>query len=73
VATPVCSWRTFCTIKLAIAEKERPMPMPSRPAGLEPAEREQLEGLLTSIWDRSGGYEAWSQVADEVEADEKAA
>ena len=31
--------------------------------GLEPAEREQLEGLLTSIWERSGGYEAWSQVA----------
>src|SRR5256885_7220549 len=30
--------------------------------GLEPAEREQLEGLLTSIWERSGGYEAWSQV-----------
>ena len=38
--------------------------------GLEPAEREQLEGLLTSIWERSGGYEAWSQVAD---ADDKAA
>jgi DNA-binding MarR family transcriptional regulator len=32
--------------------------------GLEPAEREQVEGLLTSIWERSGGYEAWSQVAD---------
>src|SRR5216117_165017 len=31
--------------------------------GLEPAEREQLEGLLTSIWERSGGYEAWSQAA----------
>jgi len=31
--------------------------------GLEPAEREQLEGLLTSIWERSGGYETWSQVA----------
>jgi DNA-binding MarR family transcriptional regulator len=30
--------------------------------GLEPGEREQLEGLLTSIWERSGGYEAWSQV-----------
>jgi hypothetical protein len=49
------------------------MPMPSRPAGLEPGEREQLEGVLTSIWDRSGGYEAWSQVADGVEADEKSA
>ena len=34
--------------------------------GLEPAEREELEGLLTSIWERSGGYEAWSQVAAEV-------
>jgi DNA-binding MarR family transcriptional regulator len=33
--------------------------------GLEPAEREQLEGLLTSIWERSGGYEAWSEVAAE--------
>ena len=39
--------------------------------GLEPAEREQLEGLLTSIWERSGGYEAWSQVA--AEADDRAA
>jgi DNA-binding MarR family transcriptional regulator len=29
--------------------------------GLAPGEREQLEGLLTSIWERSGGYEAWSQ------------
>src|SRR5256714_8988135 len=34
--------------------------------GLEAPEREQLEGLLTSIWDRSGGYEAWSQGADEA-------
>jgi DNA-binding MarR family transcriptional regulator len=33
----------------------------------EPAEREQLEGLLTSIWERSGGYEAWSQVAASTE------
>jgi DNA-binding MarR family transcriptional regulator len=39
--------------------------------GLEPAEREQLEGLLTSIWERSGGYEAWAQVAEE--SGEKAA
>src|SRR4051794_6145909 len=39
--------------------------------GLEPAEREQLAGLLTSIWDRSGGYEAWSEVA--AAADDKAA
>jgi DNA-binding MarR family transcriptional regulator len=39
--------------------------------GLEPAERDQLEGLLTSIWERSGGYEAWSQVA--ADADDKAA
>src|SRR6266487_6416140 len=30
---------------------------------LEPAERQQLEGLLTAIWERSGGYEAWSEVA----------
>src|SRR5256885_9728629 len=39
--------------------------------GFEPAEREQLEALLTSIWERSGGYEAWSQVA--ADADDKAA
>src|SRR6267143_2803230 len=39
--------------------------------GLEPAEREELEGLLTSIWERSGGYEAWSQVA--ADAEDKAA
>src|SRR6476661_1270320 len=39
--------------------------------GLEPAEREQLKGLLTSIWERRGGYEAWSQVA--AQADDKAA
>src|SRR6266480_849344 len=38
--------------------------------GLEPAEREQLGGVLTSMWERSGGYEAWSQVA--AEADDKA-
>jgi DNA-binding MarR family transcriptional regulator len=38
--------------------------------GFEPAEREQFEHLLTSIWERSGGYAAWSQVA---EADDKAA
>jgi DNA-binding MarR family transcriptional regulator len=38
---------------------------------LVPAEREQLEGLLTSIWEGSGGYEAWSQVA--ADADDKAA
>src|SRR3954464_11484752 len=28
-------------------------------------EREQLETLLMSIWERSGGYEAWSQVPPE--------
>jgi DNA-binding MarR family transcriptional regulator len=41
--------------------------------GLDPAEREQLEGVLTSIWERSGGYETWPQVAAEAEADEAAA
>src|SRR3954464_13810430 len=39
--------------------------------GFEPAEREELERLLTSVWERSGGYEAWSEVP--VEADDKAA
>jgi hypothetical protein len=37
----------------------------------EAVEREQLNSLLTSIWERSGGYEAWSQVA--AQADDKAA
>ena len=39
--------------------------------GFEPGEREQLELLLTSIWERSGGYEAYSQAA--ADADDKAA
>jgi hypothetical protein len=33
---------------------------------LEPAERERLGRLLTSIWERSGGFEAWSEVAAEA-------
>jgi DNA-binding MarR family transcriptional regulator len=40
-------------------------------AGLEPAERAQAERLLTSMWERSGGYEAWSRVP--TDADDKAA
>src|SRR5437868_5774548 len=39
--------------------------------GLEPADRRRVEGLLISLWQRSGGYEAWSQVA--ADAEEKAA
>ncbi|MGH2925741.1 MAG: MarR family winged helix-turn-helix transcriptional regulator [Solirubrobacterales bacterium] len=39
--------------------------------GLESGDREQLEGLLTSIWERSGGYEAWSRA--EAAADDQAA
>jgi DNA-binding MarR family transcriptional regulator len=35
--------------------------------GLDPDERRELEGMLTAIWERSGGYEAWSQVADQPE------
>jgi DNA-binding MarR family transcriptional regulator len=35
-------------------------------AGLDPAEREGLEGVLTSIWDSSGDYEAWAKVAAEA-------
>jgi DNA-binding MarR family transcriptional regulator len=38
--------------------------------GFEPAEREQLQSLLTGMWERSGGYEAYSQAAA---ADESAA
>jgi DNA-binding MarR family transcriptional regulator len=33
-------------------------------AGLDPADREKLGGLLGSIWEQSGGYEAWSQAVD---------
>jgi MarR family transcriptional regulator, lower aerobic nicotinate degradation pathway regulator len=40
-------------------------------AGLDPVEREQLEGALTTLWEVGGGYEAWSAVA--AEADDKAA
>jgi DNA-binding MarR family transcriptional regulator len=36
-------------------------------AGLDSADRQALEGALTSIWEISGGYEAWSQIADEPE------
>ena len=32
-------------------------------AGLDADEREQLDALLTSVWERSGGYEAYSEVA----------
>src|SRR3954451_5197985 len=32
--------------------------------GFQPGERDQLELLLTSIWERSGGYEAYSRAAD---------
>jgi DNA-binding MarR family transcriptional regulator len=39
--------------------------------GFEPAEREQFESLLTSMWERSGGDEALSQVP--AEADDQAA
>src|SRR4051794_4543337 len=34
--------------------------------GLDPGEREQVATLLTSIWERSGGYEAYSRAAAEV-------
>ena len=30
---------------------------------LEPAQRDQFEQLLTLIWERSGGYEAWQEAA----------
>ena len=39
--------------------------------GFDAVERRQLEGLLTSIWERNGGYEAWAQAA--TEADDRAA
>jgi DNA-binding MarR family transcriptional regulator len=37
---------------------------------LDPAERAHVEHLLTSIWERSGGYEAYSRL---TEAEEKPA
>jgi MarR family transcriptional regulator, lower aerobic nicotinate degradation pathway regulator len=39
--------------------------------GFDAAEREQVASLLTSIWERSGGYEAYSVAAAEI--DDKAA
>jgi DNA-binding MarR family transcriptional regulator len=35
-------------------------------AGVDPAERERLEGVLTSIWESSGDYAAWAKVAAEA-------
>jgi DNA-binding MarR family transcriptional regulator len=35
--------------------------------GLDAAERRRLEGLLTQIWETSGGYEALEQIAAETE------
>ena len=35
-------------------------------ADFEPADRAELERLLLSIWDRAGGYEAYSKVPDEA-------
>src|SRR4051794_20322856 len=40
-------------------------------ADFDSAEREQVARLLAAIWNRSGGYEAYSQAA--AEADDKAA
>ena len=39
--------------------------------GFDRAERLELERLLAAIWERSGGYEAWSQVP--AESGDKAA
>ena len=39
--------------------------------GLDTAEREQLEHALRSMWETTGGYEAWSQAAV-VEEDQAA-
>jgi MarR family transcriptional regulator, lower aerobic nicotinate degradation pathway regulator len=38
---------------------------------IEPGDRAELERLLVSIWERAGGYEAYSKVP--LETDEKAA
>src|SRR3954468_18180452 len=37
-------------------------------ADLEPAKREQLEGLLVAIWESTGGYEEWAKAAEDAEA-----
>jgi DNA-binding MarR family transcriptional regulator len=36
--------------------------------GFDRAEREQVEALLSSMWERSGGYEAWSKVPADATA-----
>jgi DNA-binding MarR family transcriptional regulator len=40
-------------------------------AGLEPAERQQLEVLLTGVWNGTGGYETYAKVP--ADPDEKTA
>src|SRR3954465_10185559 len=37
--------------------------------GIDPGGRRELEGILTSIWEQSGGYEAWSEVAEQDSED----
>jgi DNA-binding MarR family transcriptional regulator len=37
--------------------------------GIDPEGRRELEGILTSIWERSGGYEAWSEVVEQDSED----
>jgi MarR family transcriptional regulator, lower aerobic nicotinate degradation pathway regulator len=34
---------------------------------LDPDDRNRLEGMLTSVWERTGGYEEWSKLAVETE------
>src|SRR3954447_150784 len=36
--------------------------------GLDPAAREELEGLLISVWESAGGYEEWVKAAEGPEA-----
>jgi DNA-binding MarR family transcriptional regulator len=40
-------------------------------ADLEPAERDELAQLLTSVWDRTGGYEAWQEAAAADSTDDR--
>jgi hypothetical protein len=35
--------------------------------GFEPGEREQLAALLAGVWERRGGYEAYSRAAAGVD------
>jgi hypothetical protein len=42
-------------------------------AGFDPTEREELEGLLTAMWEGTGGYEEYARAEAVVEDEADAA